>query len=46
MKVLKKITTFIKGFIILNVLWYLLAIIINSRIVPYPHNIYINLPNL
>ena len=46
MKALKKITTFINGFIILNLLWYLLAIIINSRIVPYPHDIYINLPNL
>ena len=46
MKELKKIMTFVEGFIILNLLWYLLAIIINSKIVPNPHEIYLNLPSL
>lgn len=43
---LKKIWSFIKGFIILNILWYVCAIIMNSRILPSPDKIYLHLPEL
>lgn len=46
MRELKKIWTFIQGFIILNVLWYIFSIAINSRIVPKPHEIYMYIPKL
>lgn len=46
MRELKKIWTFIQGFIILNVLWYIFSIIMNSRIVPKPHEIYMYIPKL
>ncbi|MEG2291532.1 MAG: ABC transporter permease [Clostridium sp.] len=46
MRELKKIWTFIQGFIILNILWYIFSIIMNSRIVPKPHEIYMYLPKL
>lgn len=46
MKKFKKIFNFIEGFIILNVVWYILALIMNSRILPSPLKIYGNLPNL
>lgn len=43
---LKKIWSFIEGFIILNILWYVCAIIMNSRILPSPDKIYLHLPEL
>ncbi|MDV4151138.1 ABC transporter permease [Clostridium sp. AL.422] len=46
MKELKKIWIFIKGFIILNILWYIFSLLMNSRILPSPLKIYANLPNL
>lgn len=46
MKILNKIVTFIKGFIILNILWYLSSIIMNSRILPKPYEIYGYLPQI
>ena len=46
MKKFKKTWTFIKGFIILNILWYIFSLIMNSRILPGPQKIYSNLPNL
>ncbi len=46
MKELKKVWIFIKGFIILNILWYIFSLIMNSRILPSPLKIYANLPNL
>ena len=46
MKELKKIWTFTKGFIILNVLWYIFSLIMNSRLLPSPLKIYANLPSL
>ena len=46
MKKFKKTWTFIKGFIILNILWYIFSLIMNSRILPGPQKIYANLPNL
>lgn len=46
MKILNKITVFIKGFIILNILWYVFSLIMNSRILPNPYDIYIHLPEI
>lgn len=46
MRELKKIGSIIKGFIILNVLWYIFSIVINSRVIPKPHVIYMYLPTL
>lgn len=46
MKVSKKCWGFVKGFIILNIIWYLFSLIINSRVLPAPHKIYIHLPEL
>lgn len=46
MKKFKKLFSFIEGFIILNVVWYILALIMNSRILPSPLKIYENMPNL
>lgn len=42
----KKTWTFIKGFIILNVLWYIFSLTMNSRILPSPLKIYANLTSL
>lgn len=46
MTALKKIWSFIKGFIILNILWYICAIAMNSRILPTPDKVYLHLPEL
>ena len=46
MKELKKIWIFIKGFIILNVIWFICSLLMNSRILPNPLKIYTNLPSL
>lgn len=46
MKMLNKIILFIKGFVILNILWYIFSIIMNSRILPMPHDIYFHLPEI
>lgn len=46
MKRLNKLWTFIKGFILLNILWYIFYLMMNSRILPSPIKIYANLPNL
>lgn len=43
---LKKIWTFTKGFIVLNVLWFIFAIIMDSRVLPTPDKIYMHLPKL
>lgn len=43
MKALKKIKIFIQGFVIFNILWYLLAITINMRVLPKPTDIYLNM---
>lgn len=42
----KKIWSFIKGFILLNILWYICAFIMDSRILPSPDKIYLHLPGL
>lgn len=46
MKRLNKLWTFSKGFILLNILWYIFSLMMNSRILPNPIKIYANLPNL
>ena len=46
MKELKKIWIFIKGFIILNVIWFICSLLMNSRILPSPLKIYANLPKI
>ena len=46
MKRLNKLWTFSKGFILLNILWYIFSLMMNSRILPSPIKIYANLPNL
>jgi len=46
MKVNKKIKLFIEGFIIFNILWYILAVAINMRVLPKPTDIYFNLANI
>ncbi|MFL0247963.1 ABC transporter permease [Candidatus Clostridium stratigraminis] len=46
MKVKKKIKLFIEGFILFNILWYILAVVINMRVLPKPTDIYFNLTNL
>lgn len=45
-KGLNKLYTFLKGFIILNILWYIFSILMNSRILPNPIEIYKYLPNI
>ena len=42
----KKIMSFIKGFVILNILWYIGSLIMNSRIIPSPEKIYMHIPEL
>lgn len=46
MKALKRIWIFVKGFIILNLLWYAFAKFMNSRALPTPEKIYVHLPKL
>ena len=46
MKAKKKIKIFIQGFIIFNILWYLLAVIAHMRVLPKPTDIYLNMSNL
>ena len=46
MNILKKLWNFFKGFIILNVLWYIAAIMMDSRVLPTPDKIYLHLPKL
>lgn len=46
MKAWKKIKAFIQGFIIFNILWYLLSVTVNMRVLPKPLDIYLNMNNL
>lgn len=46
MKILNKIIVFVKGFVILNILWYVFSLVMNSRILPRPHEIYLYLPEM
>lgn len=46
MNIIKKIKIFIQGFLMVNILWYLLSIIINLKVLPKPTDVYINMSNL
>lgn len=46
MRVKEKIKLFLQGFIMINILWYILAIIVNTRVLPTPINVYLNLNSL
>lgn len=43
---LKKVSTYLIGFFLLNVLWYAFSGIMKSRIAPMPHEIYAYIPKL
>lgn len=45
MKARKKLLTFIQGFIIFNILWYLAAIKINIPVLPKPTEVYLDMLN-
>ena len=44
--VFKKIWNLFKGFILFNLIWYTLALMINSRVLPTPDKVYSHLPTL
>lgn len=46
MKALKKIKLFVQGFVLFNILWYLLAIAIHMRVLPKPTDIYLNIGSI
>ncbi|GFP74598.1 ABC transporter permease [Clostridium fungisolvens] len=46
MKALKKIKLFVQGFVLFNLLWYLLATIIHMRVLPKPTDVYLNIGNI
>ncbi|HYE83036.1 MAG TPA: ABC transporter permease [Clostridia bacterium] len=46
MKSRAKLKLFLQGFIMINVLWYLLAVIFDTRVLPTPGEVYFNLNNL
>jgi len=43
---LRKVWNLVKGFILFNMIWYLLSLMMNSRVLPTPDKIYMNLPTL
>lgn len=46
MKVGHKVKVFLQGFLIVNVLWYILAVIVDMRVLPTPIAVYMNMGNL
>lgn len=46
MKWKRKIKLFLQGFVIVNVLWYILAVLVDLRVLPTPLDVYLNLNNL
>jgi NitT/TauT family transport system permease protein len=46
MKAKKKIKLFLQGFVMVNVLWYVLAVIVDLHVLPTPIEVYLNLGNL
>lgn len=46
MKSRDKIKLFLQGFLMINILWYLLAVIIDMRVLPSPLDVYMNLNDL
>ena len=45
-KIKRKIKMFLQGFIVFNIIWYLLSIITNMKVLPSPIDIYFNLNHL
>lgn len=46
MKARKKLILFVQGFIMFNIIWYLLAVIVHMKVLPSPIEIYANITNL
>ena len=46
MRALKKLLSFIQGFLFFNVLWYIFAIVMNSKVLPTPDKVYKQLPQV
>lgn len=46
MKAKKRIKLFLQGFVMVNVLWYVLAVIVDLHVLPTPTEVYLNLGNL
>ncbi len=46
MKVKRRLKTFIQGFIIVNMLWYFIAVIMDKRVLPIPLTVYLNISHL
>lgn len=46
MKAIKRLNGFLQGFLMLNLLWYILAVIVDMRVLPKPTEIYLNLDKL
>ncbi|WML34682.1 ABC transporter permease subunit [Clostridium sp. OS1-26] len=46
MKARKKIKTFVQGFLIFNILWYIFAVIVHMRVLPKPTDIYFKINDL
>lgn len=41
-----KILTYVQGFLMLNIIWYILAVLLNKNIVPRPTEVYFHMNNL
>jgi NitT/TauT family transport system permease protein len=46
MKSKDKIKLFLQGFLLINIIWYLFAIIVDTRVLPTPIDVYMNLNDL
>jgi NitT/TauT family transport system permease protein len=46
MKLKEKLKLFLQGFIMINILWYILALIVDTRVLPNPIKVYMNLNTL
>ncbi|KPU46211.1 putative aliphatic sulfonates transport permease protein SsuC [Oxobacter pfennigii] len=42
-KAIKKISIFLQGFLMINILWYLLAYVVKLRVLPSPIEVYLNI---
>ncbi|ERI91408.1 ABC transporter, permease protein [Clostridiales bacterium oral taxon 876 str. F0540] len=45
MKVKRKITLFVQGFITFNILWYLFAVLLHTKVLPKPAAVYLHMSN-
>lgn len=46
MKVIRSLKNFLQGFIMVNILWYIAAVVINMRVVPKPSEVYLSFDKL